>query len=111
MAQLVLDELLLLGKLDEAVLALFSRQHVQYADFSEYPGVSDSWLKHLARSPIRRISLASCAEVRPMAYVVIFLVPLGTYRSLVAPAEGCMAIVISLTTAWPLFSSWVDATW
>ena len=67
MAQLVLDELLLLGKLDEAVLALFSRQHVHYADFSEYPGVSDSWLKLLARSPIRRISLASCAEVGPPA--------------------------------------------
>ena len=63
MAQLVLDELLLLRLLDEAVLALFARQHVYSVDFSEYPGVADAWLKHLARSPLRRMSLASCTEV------------------------------------------------
>ena len=63
LAQLVLDELLLLRKLDEAVLTLFARQHVYCADFSEYPGVADAWFKHLARSPLRRLSLASCTEV------------------------------------------------
>ena len=62
-AQLVLDELLLTGKLDEATLALFSRQTLYAMDCGEYPGVADSWLKSLARSPLHRLSLASCAEV------------------------------------------------
>ena len=63
MAQLVLDELLLTGRLDEASLALFSRQTLYALDCGEYPGVADSWLKALARSPLHRLSLASCAEV------------------------------------------------
>ena len=62
-AQLVLDELLLTARLDEATLALFSRQTLYAMDCGDYPGVADSWLKSLARSPLHRLSLASCAEV------------------------------------------------
>lgn len=63
LAQLVLDELVFTGRLDEECLALFSRQHLHRLNLGECSGVEDSWLRLIERSPLQHVSLASCSEV------------------------------------------------
>lgn len=63
LAQLVLDELVFTSSLTEENLAVFSKQHIYTLKLEESFGVEDSWLRHLARSPLLHVSLASCSEV------------------------------------------------
>lgn len=64
LAQLVFNELLSCGTIEEATFARFGQQNVFEFDCSEQHGLTDSWLEHFARSPLLRVSLASCTQVK-----------------------------------------------
>ena len=63
LAQLVFDELLMLGKLTRSSLALFSSQHLYKLRLEDYPGVGNDWLKLLTNSPLLVINLSRCIQV------------------------------------------------
>ena len=63
LAQLVFNELLLSSTIDEATFSAFGSQHIYEFDCSEQNGVTDKWLSHFVRSPLLRVSLASCVQV------------------------------------------------
>ena len=63
LAQLVFNELLSCGTVDEATFARFGQQNVFEFDCSEQHALTDSWLEHFARCPLLRVSLASCIQV------------------------------------------------
>ena len=64
LAQLVFNELLLSSTIDEAAFSAFGSQYIFEFNCSEQIGVTDKWLSHFVRSPLLRVSLASCVQVR-----------------------------------------------
>lgn len=63
LAQLILDELIILGKLTRSSVALFCNQHLYKLRLEDYPGVGNDWLKFLCQSPLIVINLSRCSQV------------------------------------------------
>ena len=63
LAQLVFDELIILGKLTRSSLALFSKQHLYKVCLEDYPGVGNDWLRLLVTSPLIIVNLSRCSQV------------------------------------------------
>ena len=63
LAQLVFNQVLTCGTIDEATFSTFGQQNVFEVDCSEQSGVTDSWLDHITHCPLLRVSLASCVQV------------------------------------------------
>ena len=63
LAQQVLDQLTVLGKLSKSSLALFASQHLYYLRLEDYPGVGNDWLRLLSRSPLQIVNLSRCQQV------------------------------------------------
>ena len=63
LAQLVFDELIVLGKLRRASLALFSNQHLYKLRLEDYPGVGNDWVRLLPVSSLLVVNLSRCIQV------------------------------------------------
>lgn len=70
LAQLVFDELIVLGKLSRASLALFSNQHLYKLRLDDYPGVGNDWLKLLSLSRLLIVNLSRCNQVSKLPCLI-----------------------------------------
>ena len=67
LAQLILEELIMLGRLSRSSLALFSNQLVYSLRLEDYPGVGNDWLSLLCKSSLLVVNLSRCTQVLPLA--------------------------------------------
>lgn len=63
LAQLIVDDMVALGKLGKSSLALFGSQCLYKLNLADYPGVTNEWMALLIKPHLQIVRLSGCQQV------------------------------------------------